>query len=141
MSLPLLNIVHCNVNCSDLARSRFFYEQVVGLEARAHTAPEKPQDCRAFGFEGEGQWDAWILGVGAQETGVDLLEWKLPAPVGRPYVEPHHLGFARLGFGVPVHIHATLYTAMGIDPKLHLLDHSGRPTPVLEDPTPIAELL
>lgn len=41
----------------------------------------------------------------------------------------------------PEHIHATIYQAMGIDPKLHLLDHSGRPTPVLDDPTPISELL
>lgn len=41
----------------------------------------------------------------------------------------------------PEHIHATIYTAMGLDPKLHLLDHRGRPTPVLEDPTPIDELL
>jgi len=41
----------------------------------------------------------------------------------------------------PDNVHATIYTAMGIDPKLHLLDHSGRPTPVIEDPTPISELL
>ena len=41
----------------------------------------------------------------------------------------------------PHHIHATIYQALGIDPKIHLLDHSGRPTPVLEDPTPIRELI
>ncbi len=41
----------------------------------------------------------------------------------------------------PEHIHATIYRALGIDPALHLLDHQGRPTPVLEDPTPIHELL
>lgn len=41
----------------------------------------------------------------------------------------------------PDHIHATIYTAMGIDPKLHILDHSGRPTAMIEDPTPIEELL
>lgn len=41
----------------------------------------------------------------------------------------------------PENIHATIYTAMGLDPAMHLLDHSGRPTPVLEDPTPIHELL
>ncbi len=41
----------------------------------------------------------------------------------------------------PEHIHATIYRALGIDPTLHLLDHRGRPTPVLEDPTPIEELL
>jgi hypothetical protein len=41
----------------------------------------------------------------------------------------------------PEHIHATIYRCLGIDPHLHVLDHSGRPTPVLEDPTPIHELL
>jgi hypothetical protein len=41
----------------------------------------------------------------------------------------------------PANIHATIYSVLGIDPKLHLFDHTGRPVPVLEDPTPIAELL
>lgn len=41
----------------------------------------------------------------------------------------------------PSNIHATIYHVLGIDPKLHLLDPSGRPTPVLEDSTPISELL
>ena len=41
----------------------------------------------------------------------------------------------------PDNIHATIYRCMGIDPKLQILDHSGRPTSVLEDPTPIEELL
>jgi len=41
----------------------------------------------------------------------------------------------------PANIHATIYTVLGIDPKLNLLDTSGRPVPVLDDPTPIAELL
>jgi hypothetical protein len=41
----------------------------------------------------------------------------------------------------PANIHATIYTVLGIDPKLQLFDHSGRPVSVLDDPTPIAELL
>jgi hypothetical protein len=41
----------------------------------------------------------------------------------------------------PANIHATIYTVLGIDPKLHLFDPSGRPVPVLDDPTPIGELL
>jgi uncharacterized protein (DUF1501 family) len=41
----------------------------------------------------------------------------------------------------PCHIHATIYDVLGIDPKLQLLDVSGRPVPVLDDPTPIKELL
>jgi hypothetical protein len=41
----------------------------------------------------------------------------------------------------PANIHATIYEVLGIDPKLQLLDPTGRPTPVLDDPTPIGELL
>lgn len=41
----------------------------------------------------------------------------------------------------PANIHATIYQVLGIDPKLHLFDPSGRPVPVLDDPTPISELL
>lgn len=42
----------------------------------------------------------------------------------------------------PEHIHATIYHVLGIDPTLKLLDHrTGRPAPVLDDPTPIDELL
>jgi hypothetical protein len=41
----------------------------------------------------------------------------------------------------PANIHATIYHVLGIDPKLHLLDPTGRPTPVLDDPTVIGELV
>ena len=41
----------------------------------------------------------------------------------------------------PDNIHATIYRCLGIDPTLHILDHGGRPTPVLEDPSAIDELL
>lgn len=40
----------------------------------------------------------------------------------------------------PSNIHATVYQCMGIDPTLQILDHAGRPTSVLEDPTAIHEL-
>jgi uncharacterized protein (DUF1501 family) len=40
----------------------------------------------------------------------------------------------------PCNIHATIYDVLGIDPKLQLLDPSGRPVNVLEDPTLIPEL-
>jgi hypothetical protein len=41
----------------------------------------------------------------------------------------------------PCHIHSTIYHVLGIDPKLQLLDPSGRPVSVLDDPEPISELL
>jgi len=41
----------------------------------------------------------------------------------------------------PSNIHATIYEVLGIDPKLQLLDPSGRPVSIHDDPTPISELL
>ncbi|MBY0233298.1 MAG: DUF1501 domain-containing protein, partial [Gemmataceae bacterium] len=41
----------------------------------------------------------------------------------------------------PCNIHATVYEVLGVDPKLNLMGPEGRPVPVLEDPTPIKELL
>ena len=41
----------------------------------------------------------------------------------------------------PSNIHATIYRVLGMDPKLQLLEPSGRPVNVLDDPEPITELL
>ena len=41
----------------------------------------------------------------------------------------------------PTHIHSTIYNCLGIDPHISVIDHAGRPNPVLEDTTPIHELL
>lgn len=41
----------------------------------------------------------------------------------------------------PCNIHATLYNILGIDPRIQVMDPSGRPVNVLDDPTPISELL
>jgi hypothetical protein len=41
----------------------------------------------------------------------------------------------------PSNLHATIYQVLGLDPHLQLLDPSGRPVNVLDDPTPIHELL
>ena len=40
----------------------------------------------------------------------------------------------------PSNIHATIYRVLGIDPRLQLLDPSGRPVNTLDDPAPIHEL-
>ena len=41
----------------------------------------------------------------------------------------------------PCNIHATIYKVLGIDPTLQILEPSGRPVNVLEDPQAIEELL
>ncbi len=40
----------------------------------------------------------------------------------------------------PCNVHATIYDVLGIDPKMQIMDPSGRPINVIEDPTPIKEL-
>lgn len=41
----------------------------------------------------------------------------------------------------PSNIHATIYHVLGIDPKLQLIEPTGRPVSILDDPTPVEELL
>lgn len=92
-------ISHVNVNCRTLARSRNFYEELLGLQPAVHTAPA-PQDGDAFGLGKHVAWDAWILHDtrGFPEIAVDLLEWKQPTPCGAAATLPHQQGFSRLRF-------------------------------------------
>lgn len=96
MALDFSSVVHVNVNCSRLERSLAFYRDALGLAPLSHTNP-LPQDGAGFGMPGRVQWDAWIIhdDRGQAAQGIDLLEWKLPAPVGRP-AAANALGFTRL---------------------------------------------
>ena len=102
MGIPVLGVVHVNVNCSRLDRSLRFYRDLVGLEPLTHTNPP-PQDGAGFGLPGRVQWDAHLLhdARGPLGPAVDLLEWKHPLPVGRPAAEPNRLGMFRLCLSVP----------------------------------------
>ena len=87
---------------------------------------------RSMGTPGRDHWgDAMfcLLGGGGIRGGqiVGSTDAKGYGPLARP-VRPQN-------------IHATIYKLLGIDPALKLLDHRGRPTPVLEDPSPISELI
>lgn len=99
MAIEILNVAHCNVNCSNLSRSLAFYRDLVGLRPGIHTNPP-PQDGAGFGLEGQIQWDAYMMS-GTVGPVVDLLEWKLPKPTGTPYEQANHLGLFRLCFMVP----------------------------------------
>ena len=114
MAIPVLGVVHVNVNCSDLARSLRFYRDRVGLTPLTHTNP-LPQEGTGFGLPGRVQWDAHLLhdARGLLGPAVDLLEWKRPLPVGKPAAEPNQLGMFRLCLSVPDvdAVYATLVAA------------------------------
>jgi len=113
MALDFLSIVHVNVNCTRLERSLAFYRDALGLLPLSHTNPV-PQDGAGFGIAGRVQWDAWILHDerGLAAPAIDLLEWKTPAPVGRP-ARVNELGFSRLSLSVrdAAALHARLAAA------------------------------
>jgi catechol 2,3-dioxygenase-like lactoylglutathione lyase family enzyme len=113
VSISIQSVMHVNVNCSDLERSLAFYRDVIGLVPAAHTNPPPQRGFpMTFGQAGaessqaapdEIQWDAWMLqdARGFAGPSVDLLRWQVPPPVGQPYADPNHIGFARLGVLVP----------------------------------------
>jgi len=110
-------IYHVNINCSDLERSLRFYCDGIGLRKGGRTKPDAPQGGAAFGLE-QVQWDAWILHGAQGNDGVvlDLLEWQVPAPQGKPRHRSTDIGFNRLTIAVPdlAATHARLI-AMGAD--------------------------
>ena len=102
MALDILSVVHVNVNCSDLARSKAFYGELLGLTSQTHTLPSEPQDGEGFGMSGKVLWDAHMMHDSRGQAGpcIDLLEWQIPKPSGRPYPSANHLGFGRICLSV-----------------------------------------
>ena len=101
MAIGASRIYHVNANCSDLTRSSAFYE-ALGLTRVIHTKPSRPQPGDAFGLD-QVAWDAWLLegAVGMDGLSLDLLEWTVPPPAGRPPVTPWHPGLNHLVISVP----------------------------------------
>lgn len=87
---------------------------------------------RSMGTPGRDHWGNsmfWLMGGGGVRGGMVIGS-------------TDRLGQRPLTRAVtPCNIHATIYNVLGMDPRLQVTDGSGRPVNVLEDPTPIAELL
>lgn len=150
MAIPTQKVIHVNLNCSDLQRDKQLFERI-GLNALSHMRAE-PQDGAGMGLPGLAQWDGYGMhgGSGWDGTMIDLLQWTAPPTAGKPYAEPNHSGFARLGIRVPdaqsvyealrgMDIHCYTPPNIGIDGKpffcctnddgtvLELSQHNGPP--------------
>ena len=87
---------------------------------------------RSMGTPGRDHWGNamfWLMGGGGVRGGT--LVGSSDRLGERPHTRPL----------TPSNIHATIYQILGIDPRLQVMDPSGRPVNVLDDPTPIQELL
>ncbi len=115
MTIAASRVFHVNVNCSDLDRSVAFYREQTGLTPSARTRPAAPQPGDAFGLE-VAQWDAFMMTGWQGGTGpvIDLLEWKVPPPTGRPHESTVALGFSRL-----------LVTSPGVEASTVVTDPDG----------------
>jgi catechol 2,3-dioxygenase-like lactoylglutathione lyase family enzyme len=95
-------LFHVNCNVSSLEHSSAFYEQVLKL------------DCYRFVDHSESQLFKLGMvkakffratpGASTAMTDVpftlDVLEWKLPLPIGAPYADQRNLGIVRVGLAV-----------------------------------------
>jgi catechol 2,3-dioxygenase-like lactoylglutathione lyase family enzyme len=96
----LRHVQHCNVNCRNLDRSVAFYRDELGLTPLVRTSPA-PQDGTAFGIDGVAQWDAWMMSDGRANPVIDLLEWKIPTPLGAPHATSAAIGMIALRLATP----------------------------------------
>lgn len=102
MTIAANRVFHVNVNCSSLDRSLAFYRDTLGLAPGARTTPAAPQPGEAFGLDAV-QWDAFMMSGadGMRAPVVDLLEWKVPEPVGHPPGATTAYGFSALHVTTP----------------------------------------
>jgi glyoxylase I family protein len=97
--MHLVSFVHANVNCSDFAVSRPFYERL-GFEVVWEVpAVGPPAVAAAVGLPPYRVRGAVMALHGdVRSTMIDLLEWQEPRGEGPPYPRLDHLGIARLAF-------------------------------------------
>ena len=97
--MHLVGFVHANVNCSDFAVSRAFYERLgfqVVWEVPTIGGPEVAAAVGLPPYRVRGA--VMALHGNLRSTMIDLLEWQEPRGEGPPYERLDHVGIARLAF-------------------------------------------
>ncbi len=102
-----------NNNCRDLRTSHAWYRDILGLEFSSRLNPIVPQPygVGSLGdslknpdgtpYTDEIDYDATILSPRADNrNAIDLLEWQMPRPYGRPYKHANNLGTTSMAFEV-----------------------------------------
>ena len=96
-----LHILHANINCSNLERSRSFYEMLGFLSLSPEIIDVDVSEVPAAGLRMppyQLRTVPIMLLEGALKDGymIDLIEWTNPVDPSSPYEFVNHLGFSRL---------------------------------------------
>ena len=90
-------MVHVNINCSDYAASKKFYEMLGFEEVWRVPETNTAEVAAAVGMPPYSVNGALLALKGSQPALViDLLEWREPRDPGAPYPHLYHLGISRL---------------------------------------------
>lgn len=90
----IISLMHANINCSDLAESRDFYE-MLGFTAVMEGDAEVTAEFAA-GLNMPPYTLSFIQMLSVDGSLIDLIEWKDPYDDTAPYASVNHLGIARL---------------------------------------------
>ena len=90
----IISLMHANINCSDLTRSRGFYE-MLGFTAVMEGDSEVTAEFAA-GLNMPPYTLSFIQMLSSDGSLIDLIEWKDPFDDSTPYSSVNHLGIARL---------------------------------------------
>ena len=104
---------HCNLNVRNLERSYTFYRDTIGLDLTVYLAPGEPQPASAGSLgdllrnpDGSVYTDqilfaATLMGIRSDSRSpIDVLEWTMPRPFGKPYQSATNLGIMRVAIEV-----------------------------------------
>ncbi len=96
--MAIKSIFHVNVNCSDLERSRAFYERLGFQTVNELPTGGSPKLALGLGLPNcEGRATIMILDPGQpQQARLDLIEWVEPRDPEAPYSHLGHLGINRI---------------------------------------------
>jgi catechol 2,3-dioxygenase-like lactoylglutathione lyase family enzyme len=90
----IVSFVHANINCSDLERSRSFYE-LLGFTAVMEGDSAVSAEC-ASGLDMPAYELSYVQMLSKDGSLIDLIEWKDPFDSDAPYDSMNHLGIAHL---------------------------------------------
>ena len=90
----IISLMHANINCSDLTRSRGFYE-MLGFTAVMEGDSEVTAEFAA-GLNMPPYTLSFTQMLSMDGSLIDLIEWKDPYDDSVPYSSVNHLGIARL---------------------------------------------